>query len=126
MNIKGLLKNKKLMIGAAAVLVVGVVTATVLLLPHGSPPLETDPNSSSGVVSVQPPTVSAPDDTSSAPEEESSAPGKETEVSDIEVKLEPQTPTTSSKPTGNGGSGKAEEPAKPVTIVRDLKRMLLF
>lgn len=113
MNFKELLKNKKLIGGAAAVLVVGVVTATVLLLPRSSPPLETDPDPGS-TVSVQTPTVSTPDAASSTPTEESKAPGSETEISDVEVNLESQTPTTSSKPVGSDSS-KAEEPAKPVT-----------
>lgn len=117
MNIKDLMKNKKVVGGAAAALVVIIAATAVLLLPRSSPQKEPDPDPSSSAVAVQPPNVSTPEGTGSTPAEESTAPGSDSDPSDVKVDLEEQAPATSSQPAGTGDSVKAEEPAKPVTPV---------
>lgn len=119
MKFKELLKNKKLVGGAAVVLVAAIAVTAVLLMPRGGTPPETDPGPENSTVSVQPPSVSTLEPNGSEPEPESTATGENPEVSDVKVELEQPTPDVPGKPSGsgNGDSGKAEQPAKPVTPV---------
>ena len=118
MNLKELLKNKKLVGGvAAAVLVAAAAVTTALLWPHNTPPLETAPVSDTPGASVSLPEVSAPETTGSLPEQEGGTPDA-SEAVDVTVSLEQQptatTRTPAEKPEGND-TGKADEPAQPAT-----------
>lgn len=120
MNLKELLKNKKLAGGvAAAVLVAAAAVTTALLWPHNTPPLETAPVSDTPGASVSLPEVSAPETTGSLPEQEGGTPDA-SEAVDVTVSLEqqPTAPTgTPVEKTEEDDSGKADDPAQPVTPV---------
>lgn len=118
MKIKALLKNKYVIGGTAAFLVVAVVITIALLIPK-SPNLATAPDESSSV-SVSPPVVSMPESTGSeASSHESNISSGNQLVSDVHVGLD----QTSSKSNGGGTSGnkdnssKAKQPEQPVTPV---------
>lgn len=117
LNLKELLKNRKLVGGVAAILVVAVAVTTALLWPHRAlepAPISEAPNVTASLAEVSTPTI-----TGSKPEQEDETPDA-SEAVDVTVSLEqrPTAPTGTpvKKPEGDD-SGKAEEPVRPVRPV---------
>lgn len=113
MKWKELLKNKFVVGGAAAVLVVAVTITAVLLTNHSPSPPVPEPSPASSEISVQPPSVSTSSRENQTTSAEDKAPGDESTVSDVNVNLEE--PVQSKNGGSNDGGRKAQTPNNPVT-----------
>lgn len=119
LNRKELLKNKKLVGGmAAAVLVTAAAVTTAFLWPHSTP--EPAPISEAPNVTTSLPAVSTPETTGSKPVLENDTPDEGSEAVDVNVALENPTAPTGGTPTErpkDDDSSKTEQPARPVRPV---------